>query len=567
MVKNMRIEFKLALMLLPAIIALIIVSVVFSNQEWTVYTGSTDFLYNQMYKANDSLVNGDRDFYQALEAELKLQNPATSADERKQLLSDYTENIGQVNDRVNTALEIAQNNFELYDTYGLADLSSKVNTGLKDWKALYDPETGTGDFAAQEKKFDEVRNYINTMEENIATYSNDKNISMRSIILKNIITVNIIIGIVVALIIVISVMIAQYLKNSIKNTTNSIKILAEKDLSQKPKSLKSKDELGILSKNTELLHDSLKNIISLLSNTTEELFETSKDLNSDSANVSNSTQQITSAINEIAKTVSEQASDSQQVMNNVDDLQGIVSRSNASTEKLSEASLNIVNATQIGTDVVERLSEATVSTKSSFEIIFEMFSKIMDSASKIEEASNIIADIAQQTNLLSLNASIEAARAGEVGKGFAVVADEIRTLADQSSEAVGTINSMIADLQENVSNTTTQSNIVREAVENQVANVDATKHEYSSIVKTIDVINEEIETFKIISQEVDNSCKQVSDIVSNLSAASEENAAMAQETAASAETILTSIDNVNNSSLKVEDLSQNLRDTIKEFKL
>lgn len=567
MVKNMRIEFKLALMLLPAIIALIIVSVVFSNQEWTVYTGSTDFLYNQMYKANDSLVNGDRDFYQALEAELKLQNPATSADERKQLLSDYTENIGQVNDRVNTALEIAQNNFELYDTYGLADLSSKVNTGLKDWKALYDPETGTGDFAAQEKKFDEVRNYINTMEENIATYSNDKNISMRSIILKNIITVNIIIGIVVALIIVISVMIAQYLKNSIKNTTNSIKILAEKDLSQKPKSLKSKDELGILSKNTELLHDSLKNIISLLSNTTEELFETSKDLNSDSANVSNSTQQITSAINEIAKTVSEQASDSQQVMNNVDDLQGIVSRSNASTEKLSEASLNIVNATQIGTDVVERLSEATVSTKSSFEIIFEMFSKIMDSASKIEEASNIIADIAQQTNLLSLNASIEAARAGEVGKGFAVVADEIRTLADQSSEAVGTINSMIADLQENVSNTTTQSNIVREAVENQVANVDATKHEYSSIVKTIDVINEEIETFKIISQEVDNSCKKVSDIVSNLSAASEENAAMAQETAASAETILTSIDNVNNSSLKVEDLSQNLRDTIKEFKL
>ena len=248
-------------------------------------------------------------------------------------------------------------------------------------------------------------------------------------------------------------------------------------------------------------------------------------------------------------------------------LQDIINQNSKHTIVLANASKDIQNTTEEGMEIVNELYEITEKNKEVFEIIFNIIKKINENASKIEEASNLIAGIADQTNLLSLNAAIEAARAGESGRGFAVVAEEIRKLADKSSDSVKFINEMLADLQSNSSHAENESNYVKSAVDTQANKVNETKYKYESIVDAIKTINSEINDIDNISKTMNNNCNNVVGIVSNLSAGAEENAATVEETAASSENISKSTQLIKDASNSVTVQSKELKNIIEEFDL
>ena len=189
------------------------------------------------------------------------------------------------------------------------------------------------------------------------------------------------------------------------------------------------------------------------------------------------------------------------------------------------------------------------------------------SSGKIKEAVDIIKNITEQTNLLSLNASIEAARAGEAGKGFAVVADEIRKLADGSAESAGDIEKLVNDLVNN-----SDASIAETVKLNDI--LDKQKKELELAIKGFENLKMEILSVEDVSNNINDSNERIEKqqkalniIVDKLSAISEQNAANCEETSATMESISEDINSYNEKIHLLMELSESLKSQVSSFKL
>ncbi len=227
---------------------------------------------------------------------------------------------------------------------------------------------------------------------------------------------------------------ASYLVKPLNNVVNAIKDIAEGegDLTQRLNYLQN-DELGELSKNVNLLMEKLQTtlgematLIHGLASSSEELHAVASNTTADIQNQQLQTDQLATAMTQMTATVHEVAQSAQNAA------QG------AETAKSQTAQgFEIMNQS---IKEIESLAQKVTSTS-------DVIRKLADDSENIGSVLDVIKSIAEQTNLLALNAAIEAARAGEQGRGFAVVADEVRTLASRTQESTNEIESMIEQLQ------------------------------------------------------------------------------------------------------------------------
>lgn len=370
-------------------------------------------------------------------------------------------------------------------------------------------------------------------------------------------------------IVLLSLTIVSYLRKNVAAVTQDMVTLAKKDLSVQvnPEQLLARDEFGTLASAVSQLIEALRLIVGRLSSGME-------DLQHSSSTMKISATEVTISMNDIARTVGEMAegavhlaTDTEKMSQEVAGLGEVITRNTQSAVHLTAASKQIGTISQEGLQIVNRLTEITLSNQESFEVVFNLISATNDSAVKIGEASRLIADIAQQTNLLALNAAIEAARAGEAGRGFAVVADEIRKLAEGSTRSTTVIDQMLEDLKHNTAQANSQSASVRNAVILQVESVKETREKYTTIMETIQSINQGIHDLDVVGREMDRNRRQVMDLISNLSAVSEENAASAEETAAVTDEVLAAMTTISEVSSEVDRLVTSINGLISDFKL
>ncbi|MCR5255852.1 MAG: methyl-accepting chemotaxis protein [Acetatifactor sp.] len=377
------------------------------------------------------------------------------------------------------------------------------------------------------------------------------------------------IGLAICLLVVIFIgvfMICVFVK-PVQVVTANLATLSSNDLTVDEMKINSKDEIGLLKRAFNKLREAMRQIMTALSASTEDLDKVSTEVHTKSETIAKDINDITEAINGIAITAGDQAADVESVANEVEELRGVITRNEETSTRLGDASVQISDASKEGSKVVGDLYDVTMENEKAFNQIFDSISKIRESTIKIGDASSMIESIASQTSLLSLNASIEAARAGEMGRGFAVVAEEIRKLSDESASSVNEINEMLRELQANVDIATSMSENVKDAVDKQVKGVEETQSTYTSITNSLDIIDDEIRGLGDISKAMAKNCKNVTEAMSNLSASAQENAASTEETNAAIQEVLAMIQEIADGSTAVKDQAATLKNQVAKYKL
>jgi len=330
------------------------------------------------------------------------------------------------------------------------------------------------------------------------------------------------------------------------------------------------ENAGIVKKISVCINSLINEMRTILNN----FFSISNLIVESTAKVQTASELASTAMNEITQTMSQitngvgnQANDAQQGVLVVEKLSEQISLVFESYNSITDDTKKIKDLNNIGLQTVSVLRAKSKENYDTAEKIFSVIEKLTNSTKDIGNLVESIESIAEQTNLLALNAAIEAARAGEAGKGFAVVADEVRKLADQSRKSTEEINMLMKSIQEESLMAIEAMEVMKKVSAEQNAAVNKTDSSFSDIANAINSIILKINDVNHAIAKMQNDKTEVINVIENISAISGETVAFSRELAMSSEHQLKHINDMNEAAIKLSELVKQLDSKMRKYKV
>ena len=352
----------------------------------------------------------------------------------------------------------------------------------------------------------------------------------------------------------------------VRRLTKTITTMADGDFTVDVK-VKGSDEIGHMGRSVRHFLDSIRGMLYEIHEISDRVSEQSDTTNNlsvgmyDSASVqAKSMQELNVTVDELSRSISE-------IADNATTLAMVVSDTKQTSTKVESHMQQTVTASIQGKNDMRQVNDAMETISSSIRKLDQAIDKVGKSSEEIEKIVGVIGNIADETNLLSLNASIEAARAGEAGKGFSVVATEIGKLAQTSTESVGHIVELINEVTGLVQET------IKQAADS-MKNIDDSSLMINTALRTFDEIFNDIQVTEDLIKQMMTKVSEVDSVATNVAAISEEQAASTLEIQATSENMVAQANSIADNSNIVMDgakeLSQsadNLKEHIGRFKI
>ena len=362
---------------------------------------------------------------------------------------------------------------------------------------------------------------------------------------------------------------ATSISHNIKKSISIMGKVAEGDLTVwvDDKMLKRKDEIGDLSRVTVKLKDTLKGILKGISENSASLLEASRALGNAADTTNGTMNEVQNAVSQVVANSTEQSKNSESTSENMRIMGEHITETSTEVDTLNQNAASMQKSSKKTADTLAQLCHINEEVERIIGEVKEQTDRTNASIQKINAAMEFITSIAEETNLLSLNASIEAARAGESGRGFAVVADQIKKLAEQSNQSGHEIEETTKALMEDSAREMEIMQRMQEIITEQSGSMQETRANVSEVLKEIEASMQSILQIRESTGRLAESRGEGMEAVEQLSQIAHDNVDSTQQTYTETQEVLDTFKQVYDSAGQLKKIADELAESMQYFKI